>query len=122
MIFLLELKIFGESVQRTHENSKNDGFCEELLHKNDFEAVLSTLFCYDNGASVFGVVQKIATDQKYYQWQMLFVRYSSLSQSETAKKGWLLGHLQRSLNSCRSCTKKGEITGPWGVVSTIEGR
>ena len=54
MIFLLELKIFGESVQRTHENSKNDGFCEELLNKNDFEAVLSTLFCYDYGANVFG--------------------------------------------------------------------
>ena len=53
MIFFLELKIFGASVQRTHENSKNDKFCEELLNKNDFEAVLSTLFCYDNGANVF---------------------------------------------------------------------
>ena len=96
LIFLLELKISGESVQRTYENNKNDGFCEELLNKNDFEAVLSTLFCYDNGANVFEAVQKIATDRKNYQWQMLLVRYSSASQSETVKKGWLLGHLQRS--------------------------
>ena len=67
LIFLLELKIFWASVQRTHEKSKNDRFCEELLNKNDFEAVLSTLFCDDNSANVFGAVQKIATDQKDYQ-------------------------------------------------------
>ena len=33
------------SIQKIHQNSKNGGFCEELLSENDFEAVLIN-FCY----------------------------------------------------------------------------
>ena len=35
------------SVQKIHQNSKNDGFCEELLSENDFEAVLVNLCFYE---------------------------------------------------------------------------
>ena len=56
----------GLAVQRLYQNSKNGGFCKELLSKNDFEAVLATLCCYDYGAKAFEAIQKIATDQKDY--------------------------------------------------------
>ena len=40
MIFSLELEIFRVAVQRIHQTAKNGTLCEELLSKNDFEAVL----------------------------------------------------------------------------------
>ena len=43
---------------------KSDGFCEELLSENYFEAVLAVFCCYDYGANVSKALQKIATDQK----------------------------------------------------------
>ena len=45
---------------------KNGDFCDELLSKNDFEAVLVTFCCYDHGAKASETAQKIATDQKEY--------------------------------------------------------
>ena len=49
--------------------AKNGGFYEELLSKNDFEAVLATFCCYDYGANASEALQKIATDQKdYHKW------------------------------------------------------
>ena len=56
---------------------KNGSFCKELLNENDFEAVLATFCCYDQGANASEAVQKIATDQKEYQ--MLLVCYNLLS-------------------------------------------
>ena len=44
----------------------NGDFSQELLSKNDFEAVLATFRCYDHGAKVSKEVQKIDTDQKEY--------------------------------------------------------
>ena len=35
--------------------------------KNDFEAVLATMYCYEHGAKASEEVQKIATDQKEYR-------------------------------------------------------
>ena len=46
---------------------KNGGFCDELLNKNDLEAVLATFFCYDHGANATETVQQIATDHKEYR-------------------------------------------------------
>ena len=46
---------------------KHGDFCEELLSKNDFEAVLATFYFYDHGANASEAVQKIATDQKGYR-------------------------------------------------------
>ena len=40
---------------------------EELLSKNDFEAVLATFCCYDCGAKASEKVHKIATDQEEYR-------------------------------------------------------
>ena len=31
-----------------HQNSKNGGFCEELLRENDFEAILVSFCCYED--------------------------------------------------------------------------
>ena len=47
---------------RTEHQKGN--FCEELLGKNDFEAISAILCCYDHGAKASEAVQKIATDQK----------------------------------------------------------
>ena len=35
------------SIQKIHQNSKNGGFYEELLSKNDFVAVLVNFCCYE---------------------------------------------------------------------------
>ena len=60
-IFWLELEIFGVAVQRIHQNSKKNGsFCEELLGKIDFEAVLASFCCYGYGANASETVQKIS--------------------------------------------------------------
>ena len=61
LIFSLELEIFGVVVQKMHQNSKNGGFCEELLSENDFEAVLVNFCCYEYGANASEAVQKIST-------------------------------------------------------------
>ena len=49
------------SIQKIHQNSKNGGFCEELLSENDFEAVLVNFCCYEYGANASEAVQKIST-------------------------------------------------------------
>ena len=61
LIFLLELEKFGVAIPKMQQNSKNGGFCEEFLSKNDFEAVLINFGCYDYGANVSEAVQKIST-------------------------------------------------------------
>ena len=69
LIFLLELEISGLAGQRIHQSQKkkkekNGGFCEDLLIENDFETVLVTFCCYDDGGNASEAVRKIATDQK----------------------------------------------------------
>ena len=50
------------SIQKIHQNSKNGGFCEELLSENDFEAVLVNFRCYEYGTNnASEAVQKIST-------------------------------------------------------------
>ena len=46
------------------KKEKNGGFCEDLLIENDFETVLVTFCCYDDGGNASEAVRKIATDQK----------------------------------------------------------
>ena len=100
-IFLLEPGISGVAVQRIHQNTKNGGFCEELLSENDFEAVLVTFCCYDYGANASETVQKIATDQKDYHKcsscviVCCIVKNISISNSEKRLVTYLLGHLRR---------------------------
>ena len=44
------------------KTAKNGGFCGvELLSENDFEGVLANFCCYEYGANVSEVVQKIST-------------------------------------------------------------
>ena len=66
LFFRLNLKYMGWSYKEYNKTAKNNGFCEELLCENDFEAVLATFCCYDYGASASEAVPKIATDQKHY--------------------------------------------------------
>ena len=66
LIFSLELEISMVAVQRIHQNSEKWWLCEKFLSENDFEAVLVTICCYDNGASASEAVQMIATDQNDY--------------------------------------------------------
>ena len=40
---------------------KNGDFCEELLSESDFDAGLTTFYCYDDGVKGSEAVQKIAT-------------------------------------------------------------
>ena len=48
--------------------------------------------------------------------QMLLVCYSLVNSQNisinNSEKGWLIGHLECSYESSRSCTEKGAITGP----------
>ena len=48
-------------IQKIYQNSKNGGFCEELLRENDCEAVLINFCCYEYSANVSEAVQKIST-------------------------------------------------------------
>ena len=64
VIFLYELEISGVVVKSYTKTVKNGDFCQELLSKNGFEAVLVTFCCCDHGAKVSEEVQMIATDQK----------------------------------------------------------
>ena len=48
------------SIQKIHQNSKNGGFCEELLSENDFEAVLINYCCDDYGANASDAVRRIS--------------------------------------------------------------
>ena len=52
---------FNFSIKKILRNSKNGGFCEELLSENDFEAVLVNFCCYEYGANAFDAVRKIST-------------------------------------------------------------
>ena len=67
LIFSLERKISGVTVQGIHQNIKKWQLCEELLSENDFEAVLATSYCYEYGGNASEPIQEIATDQKDYR-------------------------------------------------------
>ena len=97
--FCLNLKYLGCPYREYIKTVKNDGFYEELLSENDFEAVLATFCCYDYGANASEAVQKIATDQKDYHKCsscVIVCWIGKIYQSITMKKGWLLGQLRRS--------------------------
>ena len=49
--FRLNLKYLGCPYREYIKTVKNGGFCEELLSKSDFEAVLATFCCHDYGAN-----------------------------------------------------------------------
>ena len=61
--FHLNLKYLEWSYRAFIKTAKNGNFCQELLSKNDFEAILTTFTCYDHGAKASEEVQKIVTDQ-----------------------------------------------------------
>ena len=62
----LDLTYLGWPYKEHIKTAKDDGSCEEWLSENDFEAILTTFFCYEYSANASEEVQKIATDQKAY--------------------------------------------------------
>ena len=70
-----------------------------MLSENDFEAFLTTFCGYNYGPSASEAVQKTVTNQKSYHKCSLYVIVcwtAKIYESIAVKKGWLLGHLQRS--------------------------
>ena len=57
----LILKYLGWPYREYIKTAKNGSFCEELLSKYDFQAVLANFCCYDYDANVSEAVQKIST-------------------------------------------------------------
>ena len=89
----LNLKYLGWSYKEYIKTAKNGGFCEELLSKNDFEAVLATFFCCGYSANGSKAVQKIASDQKGYHKCSLCVTIcwtAKIYQLIRVRKGWLI--------------------------------
>ena len=80
VIFLYELEISGVVVKSYTKTVKNGDFCQELLSKNGFEAVLVTFCCCDHGAKASEEVQKIATDQK--ECSLCVIIYPSVNNIE----------------------------------------
>ena len=66
MMFSLEVEIFGLATQRIYQNSGKWWNCEELLCENDFQSVLTTLWCYDYDANTSEAVSNVAKDPKDY--------------------------------------------------------
>ena len=50
---------YRKHIKFENTNTKNGDFCEELLSKNDFDAVLVNFCCYEYGANASEEVQKI---------------------------------------------------------------
>ena len=65
--FHMNLKYLGWQYRAYIKTAKNGDFCEEFLSKSDFEAVLATFCCCNDGAKASEAVHKIATDQKEYR-------------------------------------------------------
>ena len=57
----MQLFKFFHIENRSKQQKKNDGFCEDLLSENDFEVVLVNFCCYEYGANASEAVQKIST-------------------------------------------------------------
>ena len=62
-IFAWTWNIWVGRTENTSKQKKNGGFCEDLLIENDFETVLVTFCCFDDGGNASEAVRKIATDQ-----------------------------------------------------------
>ena len=58
--FGLNLKYLEWPYREYIKTAKNGSFCEELLGKIDFEAVLASFCCYGYGANASEAVQKIS--------------------------------------------------------------
>ena len=94
-------------------------FLRNLLNENDLEVVLDNFCCYDYDANASEAFQKIAIDQKDFQKCsscVIVCWMAKIYQSVIVRKAWLLGHLRHSWESCRSCTEKGVIIGPWCFI------
>ena len=128
--FCLKLKYLGWLYRGYIKTAKDPGLYDELISENNFEAVLATFCCYDDGANASEAVQKIATDQKHYHkcpfciqlFSMLNSQNISINSNEKRLLTYLLGHLRRSYKSCRRYTEKEARTSPWSISSIMEVR
>ena len=128
LIFSLELQISRVAVQRIHQNSKKWwllwGIARWKWLWGYFSYfLLSWLWCqrfWGNSEDCYRskrLLQMLLVSDSLLNRQNI-----SINSSEIGLVTYLLGHFRRSLKSCRSCTEKGAITGPWWVLSTAEVR
>ena len=61
------VKLMGWSYREYIKKTENGSFCDELLSRNDFEAVLATFYCDEYDPNPSEAVQKITADKKNYQ-------------------------------------------------------
>ena len=71
---------------------------EDFLTEDDFEDVLAFFCCYDYSANASVAGEKITTEHKDYHNSSLVVIVCCIAIEfhQKQKKGWLLGHFQRS--------------------------
>ena len=109
--FPLNLTYLGWPYRAYTKTGKNGNICEELLSKNDFEAVLATSCCYDHDFKASEAVQKIATDRKEYRKCSLWFlicwiakNYLSINNSEK----WLVTRISSDV-----AKKAAEVAQKW---------
>ena len=85
--------------------------------------LLSGLWCQHLwGSSEDRYISKRLSKMLFVCYRLLNSRKISINISEKMLVTYLLGHLWRSKKGSGSCTKKGAITGPWWVSSTMKVR
>ena len=128
LIFSLELEISRVAVQRIHQNSKKWWLLWGIarwkwLWGYFSHFLLSWLWCQRFWGTSKDCYRSKRLSQMLLVCDSLLNRQNiSINRSEIGLVTYLLGHLRHSLKSCRSCTEKGAITGPWWVLSTVEVR
>ena len=60
------VKLMGWSYREYIKKTENGSFCDELVSRNDFEAILATSCCDEYGPNPSEAVQKITVDKQNY--------------------------------------------------------
>ena len=120
------MKFLGWLYRAYIKTMENGAFFEELLNENDFEAVLATFCCYDDGTNPSEAVRKIAWDQRGYHKCsscVIICWIAKIYHQLTAKKVryYDTSNVERT-EGFRSCTEKRTITAPLWVLSIMEKR
>ena len=98
------MKYLGWPYKAYMKTAENGGFCEKFLNENDFEVVLATFCCCDDGVNAFEAVKKMVTDQRT---SCVYSLLNSQNISISSEEGRLLGHLLNiTKKNCKSCTEK----------------
>ena len=82
----------GWSYREYISKTENGSFCDELLSRNDFEAISATFCCDEYGPNPSEAVQKITADKQNYHKAFVIILFISVEKvsyhdlSDIAKK------------------------------------